>query len=349
MVVMPLKQKSLRVVMAQTEKYTYPALAEAIAAEPGIELIEIKDTLDNIWRKVITHSPDITIFYAPVFENAEKRCVNHILHGVYSSVLVLAEDTYFSHIPRASKLEVFGLVKNKTDKAFIKRIINRVKEIGPVVKDKNRRNAPGVEEAEGPDLDARLQNHIIAIGASTGGTEAMAKLFKMLPEDMPGIVVVQHMPPVFTRMYAERLDRELPFSVTEAADNIRIKPRTIHIAPGDRHLLVKRNGPHYYTHLGGTEKINGHCPSVDVLFESVAKAAGKNSTGIILTGMGADGARGLLRMKKSGAHTIGQDEESSVVYGMPKKAFDYGAVIKQVSLGEIAMHLIAHLKQINVL
>ena len=162
MVVMPLKQKSLRVVMAQTEKYTYPALAEAIAAEPGIELIEIKDTLDNIWRKVITHSPDITIFYAPVFENAEKRCVNHILHGVYSSVLVLAEDTYFSHIPRASKLEVFGLVKNKTDKAFIKRIINRVKEIGPVVKDKTGGTRP-CGEAEG-GFDARLQNHIIAIG-----------------------------------------------------------------------------------------------------------------------------------------------------------------------------------------
>lgn len=346
---MPLKQKSLRVVLAQTEKYTYPALADAIAAEPGIELIEIKDTLDNIWRKVITRSPDITIFFAPVFEDAEKRCINHILHGVYSSVLVLAEDSAFSRIPRDPKLEIYDILKSKSDNGFIKRIINRVKEIGPVMKNKNRRNMPGAEELSSFDLDARLQKHIIAIGASTGGTEALAKLFNMLPKDMPGIVVVQHMPPVFTKMYAERLNRELPFTVTEASDNTPIKPGTIHIAPGNRHLLVKRNGPHYYAHLGGTEKINGHCPSVDTLFESVASQAGKNCTGIILTGMGADGAKGLLRMRNNGAYTIGQDEESSVVYGMPKKAFDYGAVIKQAPLDEITIHLISHLKQINIL
>lgn len=346
---MLLKEKNLRVVLAQTEKYTYPALADAIAAEPDIDFIEIKDTAENIWRKVIKHSPDITVFYAPVFEDAEKLCINNILHGVYSSVLVLAEASSLHSIPKDPKLEAFSLLKDRTDKGFIRKIINRVKEIGPVTKNRNMLNAQGVKESESPDLDTRLQKHIIAVGASTGGTEALAKLFRNLPKEMPGIVVVQHMPPIFTRMYAERLNRELPFTVTEAEDNVQIKPGTIHIAPGDRHLLVRRNGPYYYTQLGGTEKINGHCPSVDVLFESVASQAGKNCTGIILTGMGADGAKGLLRMKNNGAYTIGQDEGSSVVYGMPKKAFDYGAVIKQASLDEMAMYLISHLRQINIL
>lgn len=152
------------------------------------------------------------------------------------------------------------------------------------------------------------------------------------------------MPPVFTAMFAERLDRELPFDVREAADNVHIMPNSIHIAPGDRHLRIKRVGGSYYTSVGGTEKISGHCPSADALFSSAAREAGASCYGVILTGMGSDGAEGLLEMKKRGAFTIGQDEASSVVYGMPRKAYELGAVSVQAPLRDIAGILMNQLK-----
>ena len=196
----------------------------------------------------------------------------------------------------------------------------------------------------GPNLpDSVVQSNIIAIGASTGGTEALVQLFKLLPETMPGMVVVQHMPPVFTKMYAQRLDNDLPFEVVEAQDNVLIKPCSVHIAPGDRQLMIKRCGNLFYTSLGNSEKVSGHCPSVDVLFESVSKEAGDLAVGIILTGMGADGAKGLASMRAKGAFTIGQDEASCVVYGMPQKAFEYGGVVKQAALLDIPKVLVTHL------
>lgn len=188
---------------------------------------------------------------------------------------------------------------------------------------------------EPPPADETSGSRIIAVGASTGGTEALSALFRGLHGDIPGIVVVQHMPPVFTAMFAERLDRELPFEVCEASDNLRIRPNCIYIAPGDRHLQIKRIGSSFFTVVGGTHKVNGHCPSVDVLFESVANAAGPGGIGVILTGMGGDGAEGLLAMRQRGAYTIGQDEATCVVYGMPRKAYELGAVSRQAGLDAI--------------
>jgi two-component system chemotaxis response regulator CheB len=163
---------------------------------------------------------------------------------------------------------------------------------------------------------------------------------------MPGMVVVQHMPPVFTKMFADRLNNELPFEVREAEDNVLIAPNSIHIAPGDRHLRIQKQGPFFYTRLGGAEKISGHCPSVDALFSSVAETAGPQAVGIILTGMGADGAQGLLRMRKKGAFTIGQDESTSVVYGMPCKAQEIGAVSVQAPLMDVAKILLTFLNKV---
>lgn len=338
---MPLKKRPLRVVLAEPDKQELPELANAITAEKGIELIEIKDSPENIWRRVITHSPDITVFYAPSFGEAELRCINYILRGVYSRIIIITDEASKSKVPSDKKLEIYTPARK--DSVFANEILARIKAIGPIKR--GGINSEPEEKAVTIELEAPPQKHIIAIGASTGGTEALASLFHMLPENMPGIVVVQHMPPVFTKMYADRLNKELPFTVTEAQDNVQIKPGTIHIAPGDRHLLIKRNGPFFHTVLGNTEKVSGHCPSVDVLFESVANEAGKQATGIILTGMGADGALGLLRMRNRGAYTIGQDEASSVVYGMPRKAYEYGAVIKQASLTDIPRILLTHLSR----
>ncbi|WP_217269655.1 CheB methylesterase domain-containing protein [Neobacillus endophyticus] len=192
----------------------------------------------------------------------------------------------------------------------------------------NEQDAPSLSNTTG-------HAHLIAIGASTGGTEALSQLLQALPAHMPGMVVVQHIPPGFSRMFAERLNQTTPFMVKEAQTGEYIEPMKILIAPGDKHLKIKKEGDRYKVTCFPGEKVSGHCPSVDVLFDSVAKEAGRHAVGIILTGMGYDGAKGLLAMRRNGARTIGQDEASSVVYGMPKTAFNIGAVEKQASLSRI--------------
>lgn len=178
-------------------------------------------------------------------------------------------------------------------------------------------------------------NSVIAIGASTGGPEAIEEVIKNLGADIPGIVIVQHMPPVFTKLYADRLNNSCNIEVKEAEDGDLILPGRALIAPGDKHMQVVKDGvPRVHCFAG--ERVNGHRPSVDVLFYSAAERYLENSYGIILTGMGYDGAKGLLEMRKRGARTIVQDEESSVVYGMPRAAFEIGAAEKQVPLNSIA-------------
>lgn len=178
---------------------------------------------------------------------------------------------------------------------------------------------------------------LIAIGASTGGTEAIFNVVKEFGPDIPGTVLVQHMPAGFTQMYAKRLDDQCRVRVKEAEDGDVVKPGQILIAPGgDRQMRVVKNAQGGYSvKLTSEGKINGHCPSVDALFESVAALAPPNMIGIILTGMGGDGAKGLLKMRQAGARTIGQDESTCVVYGMPKVAFDIGAVEFQEKLTDI--------------
>jgi two-component system chemotaxis response regulator CheB len=166
---------------------------------------------------------------------------------------------------------------------------------------------------------------VVAIGASTGGTEALSEILQTMPPDAPGMVIVQHMPEVFTRSFAERLDGLCRVEVKEAATGDRVTPGRALVAPGNRHTVVVRTGAHYETEVQDGPLVSRHRPSVDVLFRSVAQAAGPNALGVILTGMGDDGADGLLEMRRAGAATIAQDEESCVVFGMPKAAIDRGA------------------------
>lgn len=187
------------------------------------------------------------------------------------------------------------------------------------------------------------EEKIIAIGASTGGTEATLEILKALPKEVPGILITQHMPSGFTKMYADRLNKICNMEVKEASDGDRIKYGLALIAPGDMQMKLAQDSKGYYVTCRPGDKVSGHRPSVDVLFNSVAENAGKNAVGIILTGMGKDGAQGLLNMKKSGAYTIGQDEESSVVYGMPMVSYNIGAVTVQASISNIANLLIKHL------
>ena len=184
---------------------------------------------------------------------------------------------------------------------------------------------------------------IILVGASTGGTEALKTLLVDLPADSPGVLITQHMPEAFTKTFAKRLDGLCRIAVKEAEHGERILPGHGYLAPGNRHLLVKRSGANYITELSDGPPVNRHRPSVNVLFRSAANCAGKNSIGIIMTGMGDDGATGMLEMHQAGAYTLAQDEQSCVVFGMPKEAIALGGVDEIIALDELSKRLLAWL------
>jgi two-component system chemotaxis response regulator CheB len=182
----------------------------------------------------------------------------------------------------------------------------------------------------------RQTGKILMIGASTGGVEALKTLLMDLPPDCPPTLITQHMPERFTAAFASRLNRECPMTVCEAADGQRIQPGCVYIAPGAHHLELSREGLALVCRLNDGLPVSGHRPSVDVLFRSGARVAGSKAIGVILTGMGKDGADGLLELRKTGARTLGQDEASSLIYGMPRVAFERGAVERQFSLTDLA-------------
>ncbi len=183
---------------------------------------------------------------------------------------------------------------------------------------------------------------VIAIGASTGGTEAITSILQCLPATLPGIVIAQHIPPGFSRAFANRLNETCAVRVHEAEDGDQVLPGTALVAPGDLHMLLRKNGPNYHVNVKTGPRVCYQRPSVDVLFSSVAEAAGQKAVGVILTGMGDDGARGLLRMRQAGAQTIAQDENSCVVYGMPREAVELGAVEQVLPLSSIASAIAGH-------
>ena len=226
--------------------------------------------------------------------------------------------------------------RQKLEELMVQELPNKIK-IASTAKISNIRKVEVPTLTENVSFNANSKDFVLAIGASTGGTEAIATLLKEFGQDIPGVVIVQHMPAGFTEMYANRLNEQCRVTVKEAKNGDLVVPGQVLIAPGgnSQMYLVKTSGG-YQVEIKPGPKVSGHCPSVDVLFESVAKCAGSRSIGIILTGMGADGAKGLLEMRKVGAKTIGQDEASCIVYGMPKVAYDIGAVEYQENLMDIA-------------
>lgn len=185
---------------------------------------------------------------------------------------------------------------------------------------------------------------VIALGASTGGTDALQVVIQNLPPSTPGVIIVQHMPPMFTKMYADRLNKICQMEVREAKNGDRVRTGLVLIAAGDYHMRLAKDASGYYVKCAQGDKVSGHCPSVDVLFDSVADVAGKNAIAAILTGMGSDGAKGLLKLRKTGAYTIGQDKDTCVVYGMPMVAFNIGGVEKQAPLQQIPSLIMDRLK-----
>ena len=201
-------------------------------------------------------------------------------------------------------------------------------------------NADAILAAPGSHAMAQTTERIIAIGTSTGGTQALEAVLTALPRVCPGIVIVQHMPEKFTASFAARLNELSQIEVKEAQHNDRVIPGRALIAPGGKHMLLKRSGAYYFVEVVDGPLVNRHRPSVDVLFRSVAKFAGKNATGIIMTGMGDDGAKGLKEMRDAGAPTVAQDEETCVVFGMPKEAIKLGGVDRVLPLQQIPAEIV---------
>ncbi|WP_039916477.1 protein-glutamate methylesterase/protein-glutamine glutaminase [Cellvibrio mixtus] len=220
---------------------------------------------------------------------------------------------------------------------------------GVKVKPLVKKNRPELGSEQKLPASASLQSteKIIAIGASTGGTEAIKDLLVQLPAAVPGIVMTQHMPPGFTRTFAERLNKTTRLHVVEAKGGERILPGHAFLAPGGHHLVVVRSGADYRVKLSDAEPVHRHRPAVDIMMESVAQIGGKNVVGVLLTGMGKDGARGMLAIRNRGGYTLAQDEASCVVYGMPKEAVALGGVDQIVALDKMGQVLLEKIKALG--
>ena len=313
-------------------------VAKGIANDPGIEVVATAADVFIARDKILDLEPDVLTLDVemPRMNGIEflKRLMPQYPLPV---VMVSAVSDHVFDALNAGAVDFVtkpDMKGQRSPDSFINELIIKIKIASMAKVAHLKKEYVGGQLTGGGGIRTKDTN--IAIGASTGGTEAIYEVIQALPRDMPGIVVVQHMPPVFTAMYAQRLNNSCRMEVKEAQSGDMIVPGRVLIAPGgDYHMRVNRKGNSYIVECIKGEKVNGHCPSVDVLFNSVAEKVGKNAVGVILTGMGYDGAKGLLNMKKAGAITIGQDEQSCVVYGMPKVAYDIGAVDKQVTLKNI--------------
>jgi two-component system chemotaxis response regulator CheB len=219
-------------------------------------------------------------------------------------------------------------------------------EIASKIRIASRAKLKGHKPAPAPELPmmgGRISSteKLIIVGASTGGTEALKEFLIPMPADAPAILVTQHMPEMFTKSFADRLNGLCKMTVTEAVHNERVLPGHVYIAPGHSHMLVKRSGSNYVIELSQAAPVNHHRPSVEVLFRSAAQSVGANAIGVMLTGMGKDGAVGMLEMRDAGAHNFAQDEATCVVYGMPRAAVEIGATHESLPIGEMARHVLA--------
>ena len=348
-------KKKIRVLIVDDSSIVRNTLEEIFTSDPSIEVMgkaadpfiaakkikeEVPDviTLDvemprmdgiTFLKKIMSQHPIPVVICSSLVEEGSETVLKALEYGAIDIVLKpkVSTKTFLEE----SRIQLCDIVKAAA--------AARPKKITPA-----RTIAPKLTaDAILPKMDTRAMikttEKIVAVGASTGGTEALRMVFEALPHDSPGIVVVQHMPELFTKSFAQRLDTLCQVSVKEAENNDSVLKGQILIAPGNKHLLLKRSGARYYVEIKDGPLVSRHRPSVDVLFRSVARYAGKNALGIIMTGMGDDGAKGMLEMKDAGAFNIAQDERTSVVFGMPHEAIKIGAVDKILPLEKIAYEI----------
>ena len=315
-----------RVLIVDDSMLMRTILTDLLKKDPEIEVVGTAQDPYIAWDKIAELKPDVLTLDVEMPRMDGLTFLDRLMKNKPMPVVMissLTEESCETTMRALSLGAVDFVTKPKLD--LMSGTMKQADEIATKVK-------------SGPGFNAT--HRIQAVGASTGGCEAMSEVFQALPADAPGIVAVIHMPAGFTKSFAARLDKECAVSVSEARDGDRILPGHILIAPGNYHMKVLRQGAVASVRIVQEDPVNLHRPSVDVLFSSCAKSMGGNATGVILTGMGADGAKGLLEMKRAGAPTIAQNEATCVVFGMPKEAIALGAADKVLALDDIAHAMI---------
>jgi len=308
-----------------------PYMAAKIIAKEVPDVITLDIEMPNMngltfLRKIMAQKPIPTVMISSLTEEGSKIALKAFKIGAVEVIVKPKMDSEESM--NESKIKILDAVKA----AYLSKI-KRKRELEITVQPKF---SADIVLSKAVNRKMHDTEKIVVMGASTGGTEAIYDVLKMMPPNAPGIAIVQHMPEIFTRSFADRLNADVVMNVAEAKDTEALTAGKVLIAPGNKHMLIKRIGRSYFVELVDAAPVNRHRPSVDVLFRSAAVAAGKNAVGVILTGMGDDGAKGLLELKEIGARTIGQDEDTCIVYGMPNVANKIGAVEFQLPLQKIA-------------
>lgn len=331
--------RQIRVLVVEDSLVFRELLVQRLNADPAITVVATAKDPFEARDAIIEHKPDVMTLDIELPRMNGIEFLRKLMPQYPLPVIVISalSDKVFDALGAGAVdfvAKPSGANREQLE-AFIKNELLVKVKVASIAKVGGRKKLP--LEAPSQPLGNGNRDLIVAIGASTGGTEAIATVLKEFGPDIPGVVIVQHMPPGFTAMYATRLNEQCRVKVKEAQTGDLVVPGQVLIAPGgDAHMhLVKKNGVYQVVNRTAP-KVNGHCPSVEVLFQSVAEVAKDRAVGIILTGMGGDGAKGLLAMREAGARTIGQDESTCVVYGMPKVAYDIGAVEYQEKLSDIA-------------
>lgn len=303
---------------------------------PDVVILDVEmPRMDGITflKKIMAQRPTPVIICSTLTEKGAETTIQALSAGAVS--IVTKPKAGLKDFLEDDANDIVNVIKVAA-KANLKRLVHSE----PVAKIQPKLTADAVLAAPTARAMAQTTEGIVAIGTSTGGTQALESVLAALPRVSPGIVIVQHMPENFTAAFAKRLDQLCEIEVKEAANGDRVIAGRALIAPGGKHMLLKRSGAQYYVDVVDGPLVSRHRPSVNVLFRSVAQQAGKNALGIIMTGMGDDGAQGLKEMLDAGAETLGQDERSCVVYGMPKEAHKLGATKREVSLNKIPFEII---------
>ena len=349
--------RKIRVLIVDDSAVVRQALTEILSSDPELEIMgtasdpfvaaqKIRETVPDVitldvemprmdgvtfLQKIMSQHPIPVVMCSSLTEKGSETALKALEYGAVE--IIQKPKLGVKQFLDESKVIICDTVKAAAQ-ARVKRITPGTRQVAPKL------TADAVLSRPTGNAMIQTTEKVVMVGASTGGTEALKVFLEAMPLDAPGIVIVQHMPEHFTRSFAARLDKICRISVKEAENNDTVVRGRALIAPGNAHALLKRSGARYFVEIKEGPLVSRHRPSVDVLFRSAARYAGKNAVGVIMTGMGDDGAKGLLEMKEAGAVTIAQDEQSCVVYGMPKEAVKLGAADRVLSLEQIAENVV---------